>query len=384
MMGLPDAEEKQRIFTYSFKLFDIWRLSLDALAVLDAIDRRGSFAAAAVELDRVPSAITYTVRRLEDDLDVLLFDRRGHRAQFTPAGRALLDAGRELLAAAGEASSSASGAWPPDGSRELRDRRRRDRSRSRACCRWSRRSTRIARPSAPRTRSCGSGAKCWAAHGTRWPKDAPTSCSAPPAIRPRAAATGTACWPRSRACSPSRRRTRWPPRAEPLSEAAIARHRGVVAADSSRRLRAADERPPVRPAHAHGARPRREARRAGRRARMRLPALPARRRRDCVRPPRRARRGNAAAAGARASRVAQREAGQGARVVDRGGDARRLALPRRRAHDAAGTRRARQAPRDLASRHQRIVAPASHAWRVAARFRRAWNPTSTSSHPLTV
>ena len=39
--------------------------------MLDAIDRRGSFAAAGVELDRVPSAITYTVRRLEDDLDVL-------------------------------------------------------------------------------------------------------------------------------------------------------------------------------------------------------------------------------------------------------------------------------------------------------------------------
>lgn len=77
-------------------------LSLDALAVLDAIDRRGSFAAAAVELDRVPSAITYTVRRLEDDLDVLLFDRRGHRARLTPAGRALLDEGRQLLAAAGD------------------------------------------------------------------------------------------------------------------------------------------------------------------------------------------------------------------------------------------------------------------------------------------
>ncbi len=75
-------------------------LSLDALAVLDAIDRRGSFAAAAVELDRVPSAITYTVRRLEDDLDVLLFDRRGHRARLTPAGRILLDEGRRLLAAA--------------------------------------------------------------------------------------------------------------------------------------------------------------------------------------------------------------------------------------------------------------------------------------------
>lgn len=78
------------------------RVSLDALAVLDAIDRRGSFAAAAVELDRVPSAITYTVRRLEDELDVLLFDRRGHRARLTAAGRTLLEEGRRLLAAAQE------------------------------------------------------------------------------------------------------------------------------------------------------------------------------------------------------------------------------------------------------------------------------------------
>lgn len=75
-------------------------LDLDALAVLDAIDRTGSFAAAARLLDRVPSAITYTVRRLEDDLDVLLFDRRGKRAQPTPAGRELLEQGRVLLAEA--------------------------------------------------------------------------------------------------------------------------------------------------------------------------------------------------------------------------------------------------------------------------------------------
>ena len=73
-------------------------LTLEALEVLEAIDRRGSFAAAAIELDRVPSAITYTVRRLEEALDVLLFDRAGRRARFTPAGRELLERGRELLA----------------------------------------------------------------------------------------------------------------------------------------------------------------------------------------------------------------------------------------------------------------------------------------------
>lgn len=77
-------------------------LTLEALEVIDAIERRGSFAAAARELDRVPSALTYTVRRLEDDLDVLLFDRRGHRARLTPAGRALVEEGRLLLASADE------------------------------------------------------------------------------------------------------------------------------------------------------------------------------------------------------------------------------------------------------------------------------------------
>lgn len=78
------------------------RLSLDALYVLDAIDRKGSFAAAAEELHRVPSAVTYAVQKLEQDLGVTLFDRRGHRAELTEAGTELLREGRLLLNAAGE------------------------------------------------------------------------------------------------------------------------------------------------------------------------------------------------------------------------------------------------------------------------------------------
>lgn len=78
------------------------KLSLEALEALDAIDRQGSFAAAARLLNRVPSALTYTVQKLEQDLDVLLFDRRGHRAVLTEAGRELLREGRHLLAAAGD------------------------------------------------------------------------------------------------------------------------------------------------------------------------------------------------------------------------------------------------------------------------------------------
>ena len=78
------------------------KLTLDALEVLDAIDRRGSFAAAAEELHRVPSAITYSVQQAEEALAVLLFDRRGHRAKLTEAGRELLDEGRHLLRAAAD------------------------------------------------------------------------------------------------------------------------------------------------------------------------------------------------------------------------------------------------------------------------------------------
>jgi DNA-binding transcriptional LysR family regulator len=72
-------------------------LTPDALAMMDAIARTGSFAAAARELGKVPSALTYNVRQLEDALDVLLFDRRSRQAQFTAAGEELLNEGRRLL-----------------------------------------------------------------------------------------------------------------------------------------------------------------------------------------------------------------------------------------------------------------------------------------------
>jgi DNA-binding transcriptional LysR family regulator len=83
------------------------RLTLDALIVLDAIERKGSFAAAADALHRVPSAITYAVQKLEEELGILLFDRSGHRAQLTEAGRELLREGRRLLDAAEELEARA-------------------------------------------------------------------------------------------------------------------------------------------------------------------------------------------------------------------------------------------------------------------------------------
>ena len=65
--------------------------------MMDVIARNGSFAAAARELGKVPSSLTYSVRQLEDALDVLLFDRRSRQAQLTAAGQELLNEGRRLL-----------------------------------------------------------------------------------------------------------------------------------------------------------------------------------------------------------------------------------------------------------------------------------------------
>ena len=73
-------------------------LTPEALQMMETIARTGSFAAAARELGKVPSALTYNVRQLEDALDVLLFDRKSGQARLTPAGEELLGEGQRLLA----------------------------------------------------------------------------------------------------------------------------------------------------------------------------------------------------------------------------------------------------------------------------------------------
>lgn len=81
------------------------KLSLDALQIIDTIARKGSFAGAAKELFRVPSTISYTVSRLEEDLGVRLFDRFGPKVTLTAAGQELLKEGRYLLRAASDLES---------------------------------------------------------------------------------------------------------------------------------------------------------------------------------------------------------------------------------------------------------------------------------------
>lgn len=75
---------------------------LDVLVILDALEKEGSFAAASAKLYKTPSALSYTIHKLESDLNIQLLDRSGHRARFTCTGQMLLEKGRELLHTARE------------------------------------------------------------------------------------------------------------------------------------------------------------------------------------------------------------------------------------------------------------------------------------------
>ncbi|MCW7546444.1 DNA-binding transcriptional activator PunR [Photorhabdus sp. APURE] len=68
-----------------------------SLEVVDAVARTGSFSAAASELHRVPSAISYTVRQLEEWLAVSLFERRHRDVELTEAGAIFIKEARSVI-----------------------------------------------------------------------------------------------------------------------------------------------------------------------------------------------------------------------------------------------------------------------------------------------
>ena len=72
-------------------------VDLDQIEVLDAIERLGSFSAAAKELHRATSAVSYAIKTLENALEVEVYDRSGHKAELTDAGKLILKRGRVLL-----------------------------------------------------------------------------------------------------------------------------------------------------------------------------------------------------------------------------------------------------------------------------------------------
>jgi DNA-binding transcriptional LysR family regulator len=91
-------------------------ITLEALIVLDTIDSRGSYAAAAEQLNKVPSALSYIVQKLEEQLNVTIFQRQGRKAVLTPAGKHLLAEGRKMLNAINklsEQTQTIANGWEP-------------------------------------------------------------------------------------------------------------------------------------------------------------------------------------------------------------------------------------------------------------------------------
>ncbi|MBL4797564.1 MAG: LysR family transcriptional regulator [Oleispira sp.] len=74
-------------------------ITIEVLETLDAIDRRGSYAKASEELNKATSAVSYAVQKLEEQLDIALFQRQGRRSVLTPAGQLILQEGRKILLA---------------------------------------------------------------------------------------------------------------------------------------------------------------------------------------------------------------------------------------------------------------------------------------------
>ncbi|MEF1290024.1 DNA-binding transcriptional activator PunR [Vibrio sp. M260118] len=71
--------------------------SKSSLEMLDTVARLGSFTAAAEVLHKVPSAISYGVRQVEQELDVVLFRRLPRKVELTPAGELFIAEARLLL-----------------------------------------------------------------------------------------------------------------------------------------------------------------------------------------------------------------------------------------------------------------------------------------------
>jgi LysR family transcriptional regulator, glycine cleavage system transcriptional activator len=66
------------------------KVPLSSLRVFEAAARRRSFQAAAKELSLTPSAVSHAVRKMEEALGVVLFERDGRGVRLSPEGEALM------------------------------------------------------------------------------------------------------------------------------------------------------------------------------------------------------------------------------------------------------------------------------------------------------
>lgn len=72
-------------------------IQTEALRVVETVARYRSFTAAAERLHKVPSAISYTVRKLEENIGTQLFSREGKQVELTNEGRYFLEHARDIL-----------------------------------------------------------------------------------------------------------------------------------------------------------------------------------------------------------------------------------------------------------------------------------------------
>lgn len=72
-------------------------LSMGTLRLIDTVASTGSFSAAAKVLHKVPSAISYSVRQIEEEIGAVLFLRHHRHVSLTDAGVHLVAEARSLL-----------------------------------------------------------------------------------------------------------------------------------------------------------------------------------------------------------------------------------------------------------------------------------------------
>lgn len=72
-------------------------ISDETLRVIQLVARHQSITTAAEQLNKVPSAISYTIRKTEEALGAELFVRKGRYIELTPAGRYFIEHSRTII-----------------------------------------------------------------------------------------------------------------------------------------------------------------------------------------------------------------------------------------------------------------------------------------------
>lgn len=75
-------------------------MNLDQLEAVNAVVQYGSFRSAAEKLNRSQPALSATIKQLEEEFDIQIFDRSEYRPKLTTAGAAFLNVAKSTIASA--------------------------------------------------------------------------------------------------------------------------------------------------------------------------------------------------------------------------------------------------------------------------------------------